>query len=663
MKLRKILAGFLAGAIAMTSSVVMSVTASAANVDKEITGSFDEWGLCNFPLDIDLGTLSEEATLVINYDCSEVASDAYPAVLTQFNAGEATDYGYVVDTHQFAQGTSDVGSYELKIATLLDTFSAEYPSISTGEIVEIRLAFWNGASCSEKIQIVDKDYTIDDLTGTKDEWGLLNISLPQSLDEYPDDTKLVVYYDCSAVTSDAYPAVLTQFNAGEATDYGYVVDTHQFAQGTNDKSSFELNLSALIKNFSAEYPDIPVSQITEIRLAFWNGASATGIGFKYETPAEVATYSITAKDGENGEITGIVVNEKLTEGTEAVAEAGATIGFEMQGDTYYTFDKLVVTPEVTVETTDLGNPYFVMPAGAVTVYPVYVPNVKTLKTEIDSAVSDLAALTEASTYTVEDYAKEITAACKSIDDKFAGTITVDTTALTRKAATEEATGSITGTVTISADDTEVTTLTANVTLSKVPTDPVKIAAEAVNAYLKKVTFDNDFHATNQAEAIVAEVAKVAPTARVDANFRVKVATTDEEGFVKGTIAIVADGSEPVTIEVNEVIAKLPKEYDDNKIALETLKEGTQVTQTATQKDGKLSQRFVQKVSKDKFEGAKAIQYTFKRNDGKKYVVTDTHYYASVAGVTAADGEAFLSVTMKNIPADVTVTCAIEILYN
>lgn len=101
-------------------------------------------------------------------------------------------------------------------------------------------------------------------------------------------------------------------------------------------------------------------------------------------------------------------------------------------------------------------------------------------------------------------------------------------------------------------------VTVSATFKKVPTDPVQVAYDAIVAYLKTVTFDNDFHATNQAKAIEALVKEKAPDARVDSSFIVNVATYTDAGSVKGTILIKADDSEPKTITVDEVIAVLPK---------------------------------------------------------------------------------------------------------
>ncbi len=101
-------------------------------------------------------------------------------------------------------------------------------------------------------------------------------------------------------------------------------------------------------------------------------------------------------------------------------------------------------------------------------------------------------------------------------------------------------------------------VTVSATFKKVPTDPVQVAYDAIVAYLETVTFDNDFHATNQSKAIEALVAEKAHDARVNPNFIVIVATYTDAGAVKGTIEIVADGYDSKTITVDEVIAVLAK---------------------------------------------------------------------------------------------------------
>jgi len=368
-------------------------------------------------------------------------------------------------------------------------------------------------------------------------------------------------------------------------------------------------------------------------------------------------YKLTAGTADGGSITFTVGDTAAT-----TAAAGATVTIKDTADKYYKYDSATTD----VEATTVTDKAFTMPAKDVTVTPKFVVDTTALKTDIDAAVKSLATVTKAYTYTTADYKAELEKAIAGID--FKG-ITVDTSALKETKATEEATGSIAGTVTIKAGETAITTLTANVTLDKVPTDPVDVAKEAVKAYLAKVTFDNEFHATNQAKAIVAEVVKAAPTANAEAYFMVKAATEDAAGSVTGTITIIATDSEKEEIiEVNETIAKLPaKVYADNQAALEALKaDGDVLIQTATQADGKLkSQRFVQKVTMDDVKKATGVRYDFMRSDGKKCSITGDYqcYYKSVAGVQAGTDEAFLSVTMKNIPKDMIVICEIKLLYN
>ena len=168
MKLKKILASLTAAAMAVTTMAFAPLSVSAASVDKTYSGQLDEYGLKNYDLDFDIGTLSENATITINYDCTG-ATSAWPAILTQFNAGAATNYGYLVDQHSFPENTNDTGSYEMNLKSLLDKFKAEYPSIATGEISQIRLAFWNGASAT-KLEILSPvvDIPVKSVTVTPD---------------------------------------------------------------------------------------------------------------------------------------------------------------------------------------------------------------------------------------------------------------------------------------------------------------------------------------------------------------------------------------------------------------------------------------------------------------------------------------------------------------
>lgn len=369
-------------------------------------------------------------------------------------------------------------------------------------------------------------------------------------------------------------------------------------------------------------------------------------------------YKLTAKKTEHGTVNCFIVNTRDAEG---VAPAGVEVEISASAEKYYMFGSADIEGVTTKTTSTITETTFTMPAEDVIVTPKFVVDVDYVKLLVDPSVENYATVTKPSTYTVADYKAEIE---KKVANLEFNDITVDVSALKETKSTTDATGSITGTVTFKAGEETITTLTANVTLDKAPTDPVDVAKEAVEAYLAKVTFDNDFHATNQSEAIKAEVAKVAPDVRVDASFTVKLATEEAEGSVKGRIMLVADDSELKTIEVNKTIAKLPAKdlvYADNQGMLVALKaDGTVLTQKATQANGKISQRFVKKITKADLEGAKEIQYKF--SDGTKSLTkTDKFYYETVAGVPSGETEVFLSATMKNIPVGAKVNCEITII--
>ena len=232
------------------------------------------------------------------------------------------------------------------------------------------------------------------------------------------------------------------------------------------------------------------------------------------------------------------------------ANVGDDVYVIIEADDYYNFSSATANG-VPVEAC-----MFEMPAENVIVTPVFALDTETLKTDVDAALTAaILKATQSSAYTVANLNTAIVNALAEINK--ASALTVDTSKLTLKASTEEATGSITGTVTVKAGDTTITTATADVTLEKVP-NPVQVAYDAIVAYLETVTFDNDFHATKQAEAITALVAEKAPDARVNPSFNVIVATYTDAGSVKGTIQIIADGYDLKTITVDEVIAVLAK---------------------------------------------------------------------------------------------------------
>lgn len=232
------------------------------------------------------------------------------------------------------------------------------------------------------------------------------------------------------------------------------------------------------------------------------------------------------------------------------ANVGDDVYVIIEADDYYNFSS------ATANGMPVEACLFEMPAENVIVTPVFALDTETLKTDVDAALTAaILKATQSSAYTVANLNTEIVNALAKINEAVA--LTVDTSKLTLKASTEEATGSITGTVTVKAGDTTITTATADVTLEKVP-DPVQVAYDAIVAYLETVTFDNDFHATKQSEAIEALVKEKAPDARVNPSFNVILATYTDAGSVKGTIQIIADGSELKTITVDKVIAVLAK---------------------------------------------------------------------------------------------------------
>ena len=255
-------------------------------------------------------------------------------------------------------------------------------------------------------------------------------------------------------------------------------------------------------------------------------------------------YTLTAATADGGSIY-FEVDGKRAE----TANVGDDVYVIIDADDYYNFSSATANG-VPVEAC-----MFEMPAENVTVTPVFELDTEALKTDVDAALVTIISSTQSSAYTVANLNTEIVNALAKINEAVA--LTVDTSKLTLKASTEEATGSITGTVTIKAGNTTITTAAADVTLEKVP-NPVQVAYDAIVAYLETVTFDNDFHATNQAKAIEALVAEKAPGARVDSSFIVNVATYTDAGSVKGTIQIIADDYDPETITVDEVIAVLAK---------------------------------------------------------------------------------------------------------
>ncbi len=73
-----------------------------------------------------------------------------------------------------------------------------------------------------------------------------------------------------------------QYNAGEATNWGYQVyqaDTENgdLTAGYKGTGTVKASLKEMADAFTVEYPDIPTTEITQVRMGTWNGIKVTGM--------------------------------------------------------------------------------------------------------------------------------------------------------------------------------------------------------------------------------------------------------------------------------------------------------------------------------------------------------------------------------------------------
>lgn len=607
MKLKQILSGFMAVAMAVTSSVVFPCTVSATNLTvtgSTISGNYDSQ-LFISPNE-DFKKSPEMASLVINLTTADgpgysnfvvCNSDWSTKYVDTSNYYANTDYTINLSDH-LTDGMIDTA------ATNGLTIGGAYLTVNSAKLVWTILSE-EIATESENTEIVDWnsdainftsdaiDAVLDKITNIDDAKIVIKY---KSINGHPDpSTQQYTYSQVCLKTNwlndtlgqkdgsvDTENTCTVEFEASLLEElsngglylcgYNYAFESLTVIETTDTAPVTEnaITISNTIENGEVEASAETAVAGTEITLT---ATPAEGYELDAYTVTDASDNTVTVTDGKftmpDSAVTVSATFKAIDYTLTAAAADGGSIYFEVDGnraETANVGDSVYVIIEADdyynlSSATANGVPVeaclFEMPAENVTVTPVFALDTETLKTDVDAALTAaILKATQSSAYTVANLNTAIVNALAKINEAVA--LTVDTSKLTLKASTEEATGSITGTVTIKAGNTTITTAAADVTLEKVPTDPVQVAYDAILAYLETVTFDNDFHATNQSKAIEALVAEKAPDARVSPSFTVILATYTDAGSVKGTIQIIADGYEAKTITVDKVIAVLAK---------------------------------------------------------------------------------------------------------
>ncbi len=609
MKLKQILSGFMAVAMAVTSSVVMTATVNAEDnvMDYYVPGIYSTI--------TSVGGVSTSFEVDATYYMTSAEANSVAKIRLNFNKNNDGYAKYSVSYSDAAGGW--VAGTDTEITSNTGDFSVE--ETITGGLsgyVQVGLGWINGGVTlqTKSIEFLDSSdnviataKNVDDVTQPYTLWS--------GSQEFPSDWSANI--QIPTVKLRAFPKGTIEVSVSDVSNaqgiFKYINSNHEWldlSEGiqiadTDTKFSFDISNDALDTLFSGRQLVIGGCGFTVTEVTYIPQAANTitideniengDVSVSAEEAVEGTEITLTATPDEGYELDAYTVTDAsdntvtVTDGkftmpdsavtvsatfkaidytlTAATADGGS-IYFEVDGnraetanvgdDVYVIIDAddYYNLSSVTANGVPVEDCLFEMPAENVTVTPVFALDTEALKTDVDAALVTVISSTQSSAYTVANLNTAIVNALAEINEAVA--LTVDTSKLTLKASTEEATGSITGTVTIKAGNTTITTAAADVTLEKVPTDPVQVAYDAIIAYLETVTFDNDFHATNQSKAIEALVAEKAPDARVSPSFTVILATYTNAGSVKGTIQIIADGYELKTITVDEVIAVLAK---------------------------------------------------------------------------------------------------------
>lgn len=623
MKLRKILAGFLAGAIAMGS---MAFSAGAAEEGTTTT-------LYEFVAD-DADVFS---TLVLNDDAATAISNATSSVIINVTSANTTNNFYLqsgVDYECFGWGT--VGSPLTLDSNTVNSNSKNFINDKT----------------SGKWQIVFSASTrVESVTVTAD--GGSPITGFNAATDCPSGVEFGNWADSLLIEASALA------DAGLDADN---LATSKVTITVKDDTSTEEAQQVGIKAgwTDVEIKDVNVTSTTDVEIEFTDAASAilndglrlcgknvimTKAVLTVVEPAP-STYSITTNAVTNGSVAvSLSPDESATEIIEeAAAEESVNIffkpnaGYEVasykvvgdSGDVVLTSDEDEDPSEVTAAS-------FTMPEEAVTITV---------------------------TYAVAEY--DVT-----VEKATNGTITASS-----------ATAKYNDEITITATPAEGYELASVVVKNKTTNDNItvtdnkfKMPADDVTISATFTAKDAEKFALTLAETTNGTVKLSAETAA--AGTKITVTATPATGYevydiiVKGTSGKTYDVSaftfempaEAVTVTVTfeeQEVEEEEKGFEETKTLVdEAAKNGTVLKQTATF-DGVEAVRYTKVVSLDEIKKASKATFSFKTDDGKTGSYTTTKFYSALgvsgSSVSAPEGYGFLSLTVINIPDGVELTC-------
>ncbi len=365
------------------------------------------------------------------------------------------------------------------------------------------------------------------------------------------------------------------------------------------------------------------SDFSELKKIYVTASSADELTVEnvalYSSVKKAESYKITIAESEHGKVTCV----------SDASKAGEEIELTVTPDEGYELDTLAVTGADGTAVTVTGNK-FTMPAQDVTVTATFKKTDKTViaeaKAAADKAVAGITATNQTTAKNILD------TVIKAVNNE---TVTVQWKAdPVITAATEEKEGSIVGTITLT-KGTETAEVAVNLTIAKLPVDDasrVAAAKAATENVLKGITATNDITEKEILDKINAAIADTKATATIS-NFKVEKATSSAAGKVTGTVTLTS-GEVSDTVAIDLTIAQLEK-TDEEKLA-----EAKAAAQAVVDKAEK-----AEDITKEAIEAAV----------NNKEVTVAVESKVTKEPTTAEEGETTVTVTLTVGKASDTIT--------
>ncbi|MBQ8614735.1 MAG: Ig-like domain-containing protein [Ruminiclostridium sp.] len=675
MKLRKILAGFLAGAVAMSSMMFTSVAASMDFPDGKteiVEGSL----------------LSEPATLaqwgstwvqIYNLDASKHFTEDYAikAVLTTdtvlgwgdngdpittFIGWGWSSYSGWINVVKAYDGTAVAGNTGTTYAPSLKSTDQEYvvyiPTTDFTPDSYIAFNLQNLMSVSATVKSVELvsfgsatapelpeyAYEFDEAAGSGAAWSQpayteVNDSAAVTTDTLAGDFIIAVPY-----TSDSKPNIVFSDGLGDSSPLNWIqIAPNCVVDGIAYYLKSDITAAWTAAGGSADF-----SEVVKILVA----ATASALEVKapgavlYSSVAPAAdTYSITY------DFSGCIGNFVGTDGSElstSEIEAGTEVTIVLSDfSTGYELDTITATGEsgtavALTENAD-GTFTFTMPAENVDISATLkevLPTAITLKADkTNILVGGKASIT--ATFTPAEIANEELTWTSS--DEAVATVMYG-----------QVTGVAEGTAVITATSVAAPTVSAEITIT---VTTAEIPATSVTITTPEITL---------LDSVTAEIEyEYAPADTTDE--LVWTSSNEDVAIVSqtGVITPISAGTAIITLTVGEfsdtcTVTVISEGYDKTEASFTA---DTIVAQTSKSinNDGDVvtARRFVKMVSKASIEDKNLVTFTLSNGTATKTVEATSYYTelsASGETVVAPEGYVFLAYTVTDIPEGVTVTC-------